>query len=299
MRGRERWQEVSTRMDESSISTAINLTDGEAAIGAHTKINRTTRDRRASDVFLDKVTNLEPARFSGWNEDTYIQQAFSMPISDRQLAMTSSDPFYLPEALRAFPKYVVEHEEIDGRPCIVIDYPEYDKVWIDPALGGAPRRRERRFLDSASRPLNWRMEWSDYVETEKGLWAPRNIFLINYCSSFSGPELENVPFMETQLVVDELGVNNVEDSDFALHLRTGAHVHDFTTGADFTFAKEKNLALAELLESAAEIMKSQPQDRGNERWRMILGAATLALTLAIALTIAIRRRRRTADASQA
>src|SRR5262249_45309928 len=91
---------------------------------------------------------------------------------------------WLPEVIEKNPKiYVVlpELEVVDGRSCHVIEYPKFDKVWIDAERGFAVVRRETCWAEDY--PLRRRITNLDHrFHAVPGLWLPQKQVHEQFCS---------------------------------------------------------------------------------------------------------------------
>ena len=95
--------------------------------------------------------------------------------------------FLLPDCMKNNPRKYIVHEgteEIEGYPCWVVEWQGTDKIWIDPKIGGAIRKRIVHWSESG--PIKSVIMNSDYREVQKGIFLPFRQEVTN----FVGPEME-------------------------------------------------------------------------------------------------------------
>ena len=91
---------------------------------------------------------------------------------------------WLPAVIDKNPgKYVVlpRTERIDGRDCHVVEYPGFDKIWIDAERGCCVVQRE--FAWYLGQPLRRRIQNLDHAQFQPpGIWMPRKQVVEQFCS---------------------------------------------------------------------------------------------------------------------
>lgn len=113
-------------------------------------------------------------------------------LTDARCISDLTQEFHLPGCILADqPEWTTtaDSESIDGFSCVVIQNEEKDKIWLDPKLGYACRRREMK--DDLGRPVR---EWqhSDFKEFVPGLWLPKKQTHIFFFTADS-PKLVGTP----------------------------------------------------------------------------------------------------------
>jgi hypothetical protein len=133
--------------------------------------------------------------------------------------------FLLHEALadpqcRVLPR----QERVDGAWCHVVERPGVDKLWLDPAIGFALRRRHWLHGQHAAPPIDY--ELSDYREVAPKVWVPWRLRRVTYKPRPHKPggPLSVDSVAEVALLRAE--VNRVPEGRFRVDLPPGTLVWD-------------------------------------------------------------------------
>src|SRR5262249_12566973 len=119
-----------------------------------------------------------------------------------------------------------EFEEENGRPCVVVERPGEDILWLDPELGFAVRRWEE--LEPRSGKLLRRISHREYTEAAPGLWLP-TLSWQELCAPPLAPEpYAGKPLLRQVYRVKWLCGNAVPHSLFVVSVEPGVEVHDWT-----------------------------------------------------------------------
>ena len=114
--------------------------------------------------------------------DTYEDVAIAEVVTATQYNVRNEP--WLPAVIDKNPgKYAVlpRLERIDGRDCHVIEYPGFDKVWIDAGRGCCVVQRELAW--HLGQPLRRRLQNLDHAEFQPpGIWLPRKQVVEQFCS---------------------------------------------------------------------------------------------------------------------
>jgi hypothetical protein len=121
-----------------------------------------------------------------------------------------------------------EQEEVDGAWCHVVERPGQAKLWLDPAIGFAPRRKEYY----AGRPelLTASIRLSDYREAAGGIWFPRKIERTIYDPA--NPRFGQADGLLSKSVceVTQFVPNQLDPGRFAFKPPPGTLIQDRDTG---------------------------------------------------------------------
>src|SRR5262249_22669872 len=119
-------------------------------------------------------------------------------------------------------------EQVAGAWCHVVEFPGVDKLWVDPAIGFAVRRRE----GSAGNPpaLVARYELSDYRETAPGVWLPWKLRRVNYKIRPPSTQGDPLPEADSVATVARVEVNQVDSDLFRFTPPPGTLVQDRDAG---------------------------------------------------------------------
>jgi hypothetical protein len=225
----------------------------------------------------------------------YVKDLLSIPYTDK--AKISDDiSWRYPHVLRPLgddnkSKYTVlpAQEQIDGVWCQVIEYPNYDKIWVDTSLGCVIRRRIRTDASGIEdAPLFFRYELTDYVETAPGIWLPMHCQLIRYGKPIDGPAFRNKPVFRWVVNVDNAVVNSVEESDFSINLPPGTTV---TRGDEsFVVGGTSPVLIQQFGDISAKKYGQSLTPEGRRRW-IFVWINFLIVVVLICCVIAARRHR--------
>jgi hypothetical protein len=151
------------------------------------------------------------------------------PPADETNPPKRDHPFFLHEALaeNAF-TVLPRQEEIDGHSCHVLLRLGVDKVWLDPAIGFAARRRELY----AGKPsvLAILYELSDYREAAPGIWIPWSLRRVFYDTRHAAPASTPLIDKDTVCTMLRAEVNQVPLDQFDFAPPPGTLVQNRDTG---------------------------------------------------------------------
>lgn len=211
----------------------------------------------------------------------YCEEMLEFPIADDIRANYDNSWFY-PHCLRSGIRtdliVLPEQEQVDGAWCHVVQCADVQKLWVDPQIGFAVRRKERHkpgsarddFNDGKPLPLA-DYKFSNFSEAVPGLWLPLHCERITYPATAKSLE----PELELVLDVTSLDVNTVSDRDFEIELPAGTMVVGKTIG--FVTRGDKT----KLLDVVAG--KLSKKSGSNERiwiWLIVINAVLIGLALA-------------------
>ncbi len=118
---------------------------------------------------------------------------------------------------------------VDGHPCRVIELAAgdaiVDRIWVDPALGFAVRRREK--YEPGSGQPRVRYELSDHREVGLGIWLPWRIRRTSFEPGKAG---DPPTAREVTALVEHSAVNHVAPSAFKFVPPPGTLTQDRDTG---------------------------------------------------------------------
>jgi len=93
-------------------------------------------------------------------------------------------------SLPQLPSYLEEHAgeyrmnstpvTVDGAKCLVLEWPQMDKMWVDPALNYAIRRRVYHWEEGGPRKLDIRNQ--DFKEVKPGLFLPMKQTVLKFAN---------------------------------------------------------------------------------------------------------------------
>jgi hypothetical protein len=202
-------------LDSQALIRPPNL---EVAFDGNT-LNRKSPVKVAS---IERSTTLEED--ARWLQQYYMMHIFHTlpdsvnPANDRRSGRLSEVPLD--------DKFSVQRnlEEADGSSCVVLTGPQ--KVWLDPKLGFALRKRETVLIEP--KVLSERTILRDFVELLPGFWLPKTIWW-ERCGPPQAPaQYRGKPLVRYVYSVNSLSVNDVPDSLFRLEFEPGWTVQDST-----------------------------------------------------------------------
>jgi hypothetical protein len=220
------------------------------------------------------------------NLEQYCLHALQMSYRDQdRVSLTSA--WFFPECLRQGLRlgkspYRVRPtaEEVDGHECWVLEYPDRDTIWIDLAIGGAIRQRERFNPDADGHVRRLETsQFSDYRQTPTGIWAPWHCELSRFGLGMDAPELKDQPVMKQIMDVSRLRINELNADDFGIKLLPGTKV--FTTEGGFVVPGDDE----ELLTDFGRVLAKHGHGPKGWRWSwlVIVNLAGGALLAGIAI----------------
>lgn len=117
---------------------------------------------------------------------------------------------WLPHALyRPGWRVLERQEQVDGAWCHVLELPKKQRLWIDPNVGFAVRKREF-YREAAGAPVARRYTAGDFVEGAERVWLPKRVV---YEGFLAPPAQEKIGYRD-EINVSSVEVNNVPDSLF-------------------------------------------------------------------------------------
>lgn len=231
-------------------------------------------------LFDGKVPNSEQS-------DTYCEEVLDIPVTDSARARQDSAWFY-PHCLRPgnaapdYKDYVVlpEQEQVDGAWCHVVDCAGRLKLWIDPQLGFALRRKTM-FRPGGVFLADYAL--GKFEKAAPDLWIPWE------CKRLTNPFGVDALKLETVISVEKLSViDQVTDHDFNIDVAPGTIVTGL--GKGFVVQGDKST----LLDLFADDMARARESRGAWVWWVGLSVLIVAALMTLAIWVGRRRRMRTA-----
>lgn len=225
-------------------------------------------------IFEGKADNTDQS-------DTYCEEVLDVPVSDAGRANHDNSWFY-PHCLRPrnpapdFKDYVVlaGQEKIDGAWCHVVNCAGKQKLWVDPQIGYALRRKE--MYRPGGRSLA-EYSYTEFIEPVKGLWLPTR------CTRLTSPFDDDKVKLQLVVEVKDLLLNDrVADGNFDLAVDPGTIVTG--PGKGFVVQGDKT----RLLDLVAGDLAPPRKDASFlwARW------VTISLSLAVVLAAAVYWRSR-------
>jgi hypothetical protein len=174
--------------------------------------------RRDADKFSWKVRVEFFLECTGW-----------WPPGDRSRPPVRESPFLLFEALADERCRVLPVQEKAGEAwCHVVERPGVDRLWLDPEIGFAPRRRQWYHGHPTIRNIEYTL--SDYREAAPKVWIPWRIRRLVVNPTRRASEKPVGIEGETEAIVVRAEVNRVPESRFRLAVPPGTLIWDGDTG---------------------------------------------------------------------
>jgi hypothetical protein len=214
-------------------------------------------------------------------QDLFYPRCLHPPASPRR-ALGEKDRFFMLPA----------QEEVDGVMCHVLEYPNIYKIWIDPKIGCAIRRRDKFSRSEGGSVLTGRVLLKDYKEVAAGLYLPMNCVREDYAHLSNPSQYWGKKTMELHVAVRNVSVNGVTDDDFGIELPPGTTV--FTADGSFSTPGDRSAVLNEFAELAKERLGAQ-DGSASAKWRnWVLVAALIAIFVISLGKLVLLRRSKTA-----
>jgi hypothetical protein len=153
------------------------------------------------------------------------------PHEADDLGSLNKTDYWLPSALVNYSsEYRVRPQEevVEDIPCLVIERPGVDTLWLDKARPTLIVRREVTW--GKEKPLRERTTNRKFQEMEPGLWLPLEQEQQVFCALELGKETWNQVDYTKRNVISKLEVNKVDDSIFHLMIPPGCAISDKVTG---------------------------------------------------------------------
>lgn len=135
---------------------------------------------------------------------------------------------FLPDFLRqnrSYYRVLPTAEEVDGKKCWVVEWPGMDRIWVDPLLGYAARRRA--YCWGPGKALKLEIFNKDYRNVGNGLWLPFAQIVDKYASVVAeNPSIWGKVTCITEYKVESIEFDKLTDAFFDIHLPPGTVVLD-------------------------------------------------------------------------
>jgi hypothetical protein len=151
------------------------------------------------------------------------------PPGDRSQPPVRESPFLLFEALADERcRVLLLQEKVGEAWCHVVERPGVDRLWLDPEIGFAPRRRQWYHGHPTIRNIEYTL--SDYREAAPKVWIPWRLrrVIVNPVRGASGRPVGIEG--ETEAIVVRAEVNQVPERRFRLDILPGTLIWDGDTG---------------------------------------------------------------------
>lgn len=117
----------------------------------------------------------------------------------------------LPEIMEVTPFTIKgEREMVDGAACLLLESPGFQRLWLDPKLGYAARRRE--VLDG-DQPL-MDVQASDFAEVVSDVWMPRRVIARTMGWGRMPAEYLGKPLSQLAMQVERFQANDPKLDDY-------------------------------------------------------------------------------------
>lgn len=127
-----------------------------------------------------------------------------------------------------------ELENVDGHLCHVVEWPNHDIIWIDPAINFMTRRR---FVFKPIGHLAADVTHVGYEQKAPGIWIPSHSKSLSYHDLTAPEQLRTKVRDVVQNILIDSQFNDVPDSSFTIPIPDGVRIHDFIRG--YTYEKRK------------------------------------------------------------
>ncbi len=211
--------------------------------------------------------------------DEYSVNGCGIALSDYGRATLEESwiyPYCVTNARRNGPAYRVasELETVDGKPCVVLERPGVDKIWVDSSIGWRWRKRER-YYDKQRLDLSFHNR--DFREVAPSIWLPFHCSL--RMAVPPGHEPANEFFLEKESKVLSVRVNDLTGADFHVEIPVGVVVSNTESGKSHALGGSFN----DSIESLAQVA------RGETRWRRRwIGYLTVGVVSLLVVFVGVR-----------
>jgi hypothetical protein len=229
----------------------------------------------------------------------YIAQSNGADIAKvRESHADDAELPFLPSFLRENKRYyriLPTPAEVDGATCWIVEWPDMDRIWVDPERGFAIPRREYHW--GRGKPLKYAHRNSDYREVKPGLWLPFSQSVDRYASIVAEKQSlwgKVASTCDYRLIAVEF--DKVPDSLFEVKLPPGTRVLDGARVFAYKVSgnQDTDPFTADIEEARKELGRSasgKNPARAANRWRTLVLANAGVLVAALLGWLYFRRLR--------
>lgn len=186
--------------------------------------------------------------------------------------------YWLPSGFERNPdryRVLPQRETTDGADCVVLDWAGRDRIWLDPALGYAIRKREFQWPSGTMRD---RLVSRDFQHMAENLWLPREIVHEQFCTADDPPAMKNLVSGIRTIRVSEMRVEAAPESTFIVEVPEGAVVNDMVR---HIFYERVNPGDDPIARAEAEVRRQLGQSSWLSSWVTWLVAGVIALAVGL------------------
>jgi hypothetical protein len=234
--------------------------------------------------------------FTGWlfldlQQDMEVRSEYLRKIYKSNRPSDVMADYILPRCLVTYrSEYRVrpQLEMVDGHPCHVLERPNHDVIWIDPAINFMARRR---LVYKPAGHLGADITHTDYQQKAPGIWIPSRSKSLAY-NGHTAPEAYRTKVRDVaQNVLVTARFNDVPDSVYNVPVPDGVRVHDYIRGYTYEKTRPEADPLQRGLEAARRDLEISAPPRRRDWLRLgLLGAIGVQL-LVTAFCLLSRGRR--------
>jgi hypothetical protein len=172
-------------------------------------------------------------------------------------------------------RLLAQREAVDGADCVVLDWPGRDRIWLDPALGYAIRKREFQWTSGTMRD---RLVSRDFQVVAENLWLPRAIVHEQFCTADDRPSMKNLVSGIRTIRVSEIRVEAAPEDTFIVAVPEGAAVNDMVRNIFYESVAPGDDPIAR---AEAEVRRQLGHTSWLTSWVTWLVAAGIALAVGL------------------
>jgi hypothetical protein len=214
------------------------------------------------DSFLNSNIYLywDYTRYLGINVYKHIAEANDISYSTLQQESQNNpiyamlkEPFIDDVFVKNTSKYRIlpDKENIEGFPCLVIEWAGVDKMWVDIEHCFALRKRILHF--SPDMPIKYEVNNGDFRQIKPGLWLPYTQTVVEYANPAHRPkDLWGKPIRRVHYVVEQIVADNIDMSLFDVVVPAGTYVMDSVRKMDFVVVEDQTDPFASPIDMASQ-----------------------------------------------
>ncbi len=225
------------------------------------------------------------------DDENYADPFLNIPVSDRSKS-TYDRAWYFPHCIRPEREknysILPDLEMVHGNLCHVLYNPKGDKVWVDPKIGCAVRKRERFTPGPTGGQGDFLFSYdmSDFYEVSTNIWVPKTCKQVYFMGRENPSQLKNKPWVEVNVAVRSISINKPVDDLFNPLLSPGTLIVN-DKGSTRLGGGQGHL-LAEI----AERVKAQTSQEKTNLYMWLL-ATILTIFLGLVLLFIFYRKKKT------
>jgi len=146
------------------------------------------------------------------------------PTQEQTLGRSLDKSYWIPEAFLTREYEVVGDEDVEGIPCVIVECPGVDRLWVATQHGYVVCRRDLYF--GPDQPLRERTMNIDLEQVAPKIWIPMKQVQETYATLDSDPTEWNTLQLKLTLTVTDFEIGDIGDDALAVQTPPNAFISD-------------------------------------------------------------------------